>query len=227
MQIVFLGPPGVGKGTQAKTVAQEQGVPHISSGDMLREAIHLETPTGRKAKTCVESGRLAPDDVMIDLIAERMARPDCAKGFVLDGFPRTLAQAEALDAMLKDKRRPLNAVLYFDADEATIVERLSGRRLCKTCGAGYHVKFMPSARQDICDKCGGPLYQRADDKAETIRERLQVYNRQTAALIEYYRKLDVLTPIAGAKAVDQVEQQVRSALAAVAAQKGRAKGTDG
>ena len=215
MQIVFLGPPGVGKGTQAMGVATEQGVPHISSGDMLREAVRVQTPTGLKAKSYMDAGKLVPDDVMIDLIAERVARPDCARGFVLDGFPRTLAQAEALDTMLQTKGRPVTVVLCFDADEATIVERLSGRRLCRSCGAGYHVKFMPAKNGATCDKCGGELYQRTDDKAETIKERLQVYTRQTAALIKYYRDQGLLREIPGGASVEQVGRKVREALAGV------------
>lgn len=219
MQIVFLGPPGVGKGTQAKGVAAEQGVPHISSGDMLREAVSERTPTGLKGKTYMDSGKLVPDDVMIDLVADRIARPDCARGFVLDGFPRTLAQAEALASMLQAKGRPVSVVLYFDADEATIVERLSGRRLCRSCGAGYHVKFMPPKNGTTCDKCGGELYQRADDKAETIKERLQVYQKQTAALIQYYRDPGLLKQIPGGASVEQVGQKVREALGGVGARK--------
>ena len=220
MQIVFLGPPGVGKGTQAQGAAAAQGVPHISSGDMLREAVREQTATGLKAKSYMDAGKLVPDDVMIDLIAERIARADCVKGFVLDGFPRTLAQAEALDAMLQGKGRPVTVVLYFDADEATIVARLSGRRLCRSCGAGYHVKFMPPANGAKCDKCGGELYQRADDKAETIKERLQVYQKQTAALIRYYKERGLLKQIAGAASVEQVGREVRETLAAARAGRG-------
>ena len=220
MQIVFLGPPGVGKGTQAKGVAAEQDVPHISSGDMLREAVSARTPTGLKAKSFMDAGKLVPDGVMIDLIADRIARPDCARGFVLDGFPRTLPQAEALDAMLRDKGRPVSVVLYFDADEATIIERLSGRRLCRACGAGYHVKFMPPKNGTVCDKCGGELYQRADDKAETIKERLVVYHGQTAALIQYYRDKGLLREIPGGASVEEVGEKVREALAAAGGRRG-------
>jgi adenylate kinase len=220
VQIVFLGPPGVGKGTQAKGVAAEQGVPHISSGDMLREAVVERTPTGLKAKTFMDAGKLVPDDVMIDLIADRIARPDCARGFVLDGFPRTLGQAEALDSMLSGKGRPVSVVLYFDADEATVVERLSGRRLCRSCGAGYHVKFMPPRNGATCDKCGGALYQRSDDRAETIRERLVVYQEQTAALIRYYKDRGLLREIPGGASVGEVGKKVREALTAAGGRRG-------
>ena len=211
---MFLGPPGVGKGTQAKGAAEAQGVPHISSGDMLREAIRNGTPTGLKAKEYVNSGKLVPDGVMVDLIAERISQPDCRPGFLLDGFPRTLPQAEALDAMLKAKGRgPVEVVVCFQADEATIVERLSGRRLCRSCGANYHVKFMPPKNGKMCDKCGGELYQRADDQPATVKERLRVYEQQTAALIEYYRRRGALREVAGAASVEEVGREVRAALA--------------
>jgi len=213
MKLVFLGPPGVGKGTQAAMLAQADGLPHISTGEMIRDAIKQETDIGRKAKSYVESGGLVPDDIVIAIVGERIAQPDCVRGFLLDGFPRTLEQAEALDRILAEKDGRLDAALYFKAGDEELISRLAGRRICRNCDANYHVKNLPPKREGICDKCGGPLYQREDDKPETVRRRLQVYRAETAGLIDYYRKRGILHEIDAERSVGEVQQTLRRAIA--------------
>lgn len=209
---MLLGPPGVGKGTQAAKLAERYGVPHISTGDALREAVQKGTKVGLKAKSYMERGALVPDEVVIGIIGERLAQPDCRKGFILDGFPRTVNQAEALDDILKSMGTDLDAVLHITAPDQVIVERLSGRRTCRRCGRVYHIATMPPKRDGICDICGGELYQREDDKPEAIAKRLQVYREQTAPLVDYYRRRGKLVEIDGSKSVEEVFDQIVDAL---------------
>ncbi|KKO19376.1 MAG: adenylate kinase [Candidatus Brocadia sp.] len=195
MRIVFLGPPGAGKGTQAEILSKEKKLQHISSGNLLRDAVENGTETGLKAKQYIEKGQLVPDQIVVDIIRDRILDKDCRNGFLLDGFPRTLAQAKALDEMLKKLGNKLDIVFYFVVSKESIVLRLSGRRICSACGANYHTKFVPSVKDGICDKCGGKLYQRADDKLETVQERIRIYHEQTEDLIEYYKKNGILKEI--------------------------------
>ncbi|HUS58048.1 MAG TPA: adenylate kinase [Planctomycetota bacterium] len=217
MRIVLLGPPGAGKGTQAEHIVGKYAVPHISTGDMLREAIKNSAPIGLEAKQYIDKGELVPDDVIIRLVKERLSKPDAAKGFLLDGFPRTLPQGRALETTLKELGTKLNASVYINVPDEIVVERLSGRRICRNCGANYHVKYMPPAKEGICDKCGGQLYQRPDDQAETIKNRLAVYHRQTADLIDYYAKLGLLVEVPGEQPVDVVKSKIDSRLDALRA----------
>ncbi|WP_347272846.1 adenylate kinase [Candidatus Kuenenia sp.] len=195
MRIVFLGPPGAGKGTQAETISKIENIPHISSGNLLREAIEAGTETGMKARFYIEKGILVPDQVVVGIVVDRILKNDCGNGFVLDGFPRTLSQAKVLDEMLKTLGDSLDIVFYFIVSEQTVIDRLSGRMICSVCGANYHIKLVPPLKDGICDKCSGKLLQRADDKPETIIERLKVYREQTAGLVEYYKKNKILKEI--------------------------------
>jgi adenylate kinase len=213
VNVVFLGPPGAGKGTQAKAVSQEKRVGHISTGDILREAAGKGTPLGLKAKGYMDSGALVPDDLVVELVAQRLKADDCKGGFILDGFPRTIAQAEALEKTLVKMKKALDRVVYFKVDDEQVVDRLSGRRICRKCGTNYHVQFMPSAKGAKCDKCSGELYQREDDRAETIRQRLAVYYGQTADLIRYYRERGLLTEVDASRAPSEVTDAVRAVLA--------------
>jgi adenylate kinase len=206
MRVILLGPPGAGKGTQARQVAARWGVPQIATGDMLREAVQAGTPLGRQAKRHMDAGELVPDAVIIGLVAERLAQPDARKGFVLDGFPRTVAQAEALERLLEEQSLRLDRVVLFEIEETELVNRLTGRRVCRGCGRNYHLVFSPSRTPDCCDVCGGALYQRSDDEEATVRRRLAVYARDTQPLIEHYRRRGLLDAIAGAGSVEQVFQ---------------------
>lgn len=192
MRVILLGPPGAGKGTQAASLSQELRIPHISTGDMFRHALKNETPLGIEAKTYMDSGALVPDEIVVAMVRERISEDDCADGFILDGFPRTRVQAEKLDEMLKDAGITLECVLNLDCDDNTVVARLTGRRVCRACGAIYHVVNMPPKQEGVCDLCGGELYQRDDDKEATIMHRLEVYREATAPLIDYYRRTDLL-----------------------------------
>lgn len=190
MRIVFLGPPGVGKGTYAKAVSKEFGIPHISTGDIFREEIKRETELGKKVKEYVEKGLLVPDEIVIEVVKKRLMQPDCAKGYILDGFPRTLNQAKALEEF-----SPPELAINFVAREDVIVERISGRRICARCGAIYHIKYMPPKYPGICDKCGGPLILRRDDRPEVVRERLKVYHEKFKPILEYYRDKGILVDV--------------------------------
>jgi len=212
LNLVLLGPPGAGKGTQAGKIQERHGLTHVSTGDLFRAALANQTDLGRQVKKYLDSGQLVPDELTTAMVAERMAQPDCARGVMLDGYPRTAGQGKALDALLLKAGKKLDGVLYFDVTEQTAVERLSGRRMCKGCGAGYHEKHMPPAKAGTCDKCGGALYQRADDKAETIRERLKVYERQTEALVGEYRARRLLIEIDANRAPEDVTAAVLTAL---------------
>jgi adenylate kinase len=213
VRLIFLGPPGAGKGTQARELAREWGVPQIATGEMLREAVAARTPLGREAQRIMETGALVPDDVMIGLIAERLRQPDAVNGFILDGFPRTIAQAEALDRLLKDLEQRLDAVVYFQVAEPELIRRLTGRRLCRQCQTAFHVVSAPPKREGVCDRCGGELYQRDDDSEATVRNRLQVYERQTAPLLDYYRDRDLLAAIQGEGTIDAIRAAIRRAAA--------------
>jgi len=203
LKLVLLGPPGAGKGTQAKVLSKEYGIPHISTGDILRESVKAQTPIGLKAKGYMEKGELVPDDIVIEMVAQRVAKEDCKNGFMLDGFPRTAAQARSLDSMLGQLNRPIDLVLYFKTSQETIIQRLSGRRVCKNCGENYHIKNIPPKVAGKCDKCGGELYQRADDKEETILNRIKVYENTVPEIIEYYEGKGILRTVSGDFDVDE------------------------
>lgn len=214
MKLILLGPPGAGKGTQAKMLTDRFGIPQISTGDILRAAVKDGTPMGVKAKSFMDAGGLVPDEVVVGIVRERLQKSDCAAGFILDGFPRTVAQADALQETLRELGKELDAVISLEVDVEALVERLTGRRTCKACGRGYHVKFDPPKAAAICDACGGELFQRDDDREETIRKRLQVYHEQTAPLAAYYRSGALLTSVDGMLGIDSVQQQILSALQA-------------
>jgi adenylate kinase len=201
---MLLGPPGAGKGTQARRLAARWGVPQIATGDMLREAVARGTGLGMEARRYMDAGELVPDGVIIGLVRERLAQPDGRKGFVLDGFPRTVTQAEALDRLLEAEGFPLQRVVLFQLADEELVTRLTGRRVCRSCGRNYHVTFSPPRVAGQCDACQGELYQRTDDEEATVRRRLAVYARDTRPLIEYYRQRGLLTTISGTGTMDAI-----------------------
>lgn len=211
-RVVLLGPPGAGKGTQAKLLQEKYAACQISTGDILRQAVAEQTPLGQEAAQYINRGALVPDDVIVNLVAERLKQKDCEKGFILDGFPRTIPQAESLDAILKQMNLSLNCVLAVQVPEQAIIERLAGRRTCKNCGALSHVVFNPPKMAGTCDRCGGELFQRDDDREETIANRLKVYESQTAPLVSYYRKRGLLREIDGVGVIDQIRARVTGAL---------------
>jgi adenylate kinase len=214
-RVAFLGPPGAGKGTQARDLAQEWRVPHLATGDMLREAVAAGTPLGREAKGYMDQGALVPDDVIIRMMGERLGKADAGRGFILDGFPRTIAQAEALAKLLKDLGQSLDTVVYFDVSEPELLRRLTGRRVCRTCGHSYHMTSNPPKRAGVCDDCGGELYQRDDDAETTVRKRLDVYQRQTAPLLDYYRQRSLLATVSGEGPLATIRDSIRAATGAV------------
>lgn len=189
MIVILLGPPGSGKGTQADKIRDMLKVPHISTGDMLREAIKNNSPIGKEVKQYLDSGKLVPDETIIELIRQRVSQADCEKGFILDGFPRTINQAKGLELILEKMKRKIDKVINLAVSEDILIERLSGRRTCSKCSTPYHIKYKAPKKGDICDKCSGNLYQRDDDKPETIKQRFQVYQQQTAPLLDYYKKV--------------------------------------
>ena len=212
MHILLMGPPGAGKGTQAANLVTEFGIPHISTGDMFRAAVKEGTELGKQAKACMDAGKLVPDEVTIGIVRERLAKDDCKKGFILDGFPRTVEQADALDGIMKDLGLSITRVLNINVPAEDLIERAVGRRICKKCGATYHVKFHPPKAEGVCDACGGELYQRADDSAGTMKNRLAVYEDSTRPLIEYYKKAGVYTEVDGRQAIDAVTKGLVDAL---------------
>jgi len=214
-RVAFLGPPGAGKGTQARELAQEWRVPHLATGDMLREAVAAGTPLGREAKGYMDQGALVPDDVIIRMMGERLGKADAGRGFILDGFPRTIAQAEALAKLLKDLGQTLDTVIYFDVSEPELLRRLTGRRVCRACGHSYHMTSNPPKRAGVCDECGGELYQRDDDAETTVRKRLDVYQRQTAPLLDYYRQRSLLATVSGEGPLATIRDAIRAASGAV------------
>lgn len=204
--LIFLGAPGAGKGTQAREVSNLFAIPQISTGDMLREAVKKQTALGLAAKAKMEAGQLVPDEVVCGIVEERIGEPDCAKGFILDGFPRTLAQAEFVDAMLEAKGRGKPLVLNIKVDQEVLLKRLTGRRTCSACGEIYNIYFNPPKNEGICDKDGGKLLQRADDNEETIRQRLVAYEKQTSPLIDYYRRKNLLHDVVGHQEPDVIAE---------------------
>ncbi|KPV40975.1 adenylate kinase [Thiohalorhabdus denitrificans] len=196
-RMVLLGPPGAGKGTQGQMLSQRLGIPQIATGDILRNAVANGTDIGLKAKSYMDAGDLVPDEIMVEIIRERLQEPDAQQGYILDGFPRTVAQAEALDEMLEAIGQRLDRVVHVDVDNETLVERLSGRLICRDCGATYHVRFHPPAKDRVCDECGGELYQREDDQEETVRSRLEVFAERTQPLVDYYRQQGIYHKVDG------------------------------
>lgn len=210
MKLILLGPPGAGKGTQAKMLTDRFGIPQISTGDILRAAVKEGTPMGLKAKSFMDAGALVPDEVVVGIVRERLQKADCAGGFILDGFPRTVAQADALKDTLCSLGKDLDAVISLDVDIEALVERLTGRRTCRVCGRGYHVRFDAPKVTGVCDQCGGELFQRDDDREETIRKRLEVYVQQTSPLIDYYRSVGLLISVDGMQQIDAVQRRILS-----------------
>lgn len=211
--VLLVGPPGAGKGTQAAKLKEVLGIPHVASGDLFRENLKNKTELGMKANTYMERGELVPDDITIAMVMDRLSRPDCAGGALLDGFPRTIAQAKALDAALAEQDKEISQVAAIMVPDEVLVERLSGRWLCRGCGESYHLVFNPPQQAGVCDKDGGELYQRDDDKPETVRNRLAVYWNQTSPLIDYYAGQDKLVKFDGSQPIDQVESDLLASLA--------------
>jgi len=212
MKLVLLGPPGAGKGTQSVRLAQHFAIPQISTGDILRKAVKDKTKLGSLAKKYMDSGTLVPDEVVIGIIRERIIEPDCKNGYILDGFPRTIAQAEALDEMLERIGTQVDHVVNISVGDKEIIKRLAGRRTCISCGAGYHILFDPPKQEGVCDRCGGKLIQRDDDKEETIRARLKVYQQQTEPLIAYYKGKHLLHSIPGEGNMEEIFSAILEAL---------------
>lgn len=212
MRLVFLGAPGVGKGTQAEMVAAKLAIPKISTGDLLRTGVAQKTPLGLEAQQYMTRGELVPDNVVIGLVAEKIASSECEKGFILDGFPRTILQADALSGILEDQEVSLDRVIYFVIPREEVVKRLSGRRSCSACSAVYHVDYVPPKQDGRCDECGAALVQRSDDKRETVESRLVVYEEQTSPLIDYYQEKQVLAELDGAGPVEQVQERLSALL---------------
>ena len=208
MHILLMGPPGAGKGTQAAELVKAFDIPHISTGDMFRAAAKEGTELGKQAKACMDAGKLVPDSVTIGIVRERLAKDDCKKGFILDGFPRTVEQADALTGILKDLGLTLTRVLNISVPAEDLIERAVGRRICKKCGATYHTKFNPPKKEGICDVCGSELFQRADDTAETMKNRLSVYEASTKPLIDYYKAAGVYTEVDGRQPIEKVTQDL-------------------
>ncbi len=215
MNIILLGPPGAGKGTQAKRLQEKHGLVQLSTGDMLRELKNSGSELGQQAKEIMDAGKLMPDDLMIEMISQRIDQPDCAGGFILDGFPRTTPQAEGLDKMLADKGLKLDSVIEMAVNEDALVERVVGRYSCGSCGAGYHDLYQKPAKEGVCDNCGNTEFtRRADDNEETMRTRLATYHEQTAPILPYYREKGVLKSIDGMAAIDEVTGQIEAIIAA-------------
>ncbi|MBP1173227.1 adenylate kinase [Paenibacillus peoriae] len=212
MNILIMGPPGAGKGTQADVIVKEFGIPHISTGDAFRLAMKQGTPIGIKAKEYIDKGELVPDDVTIGIVEERLQQPDCKKGFLLDGFPRTLTQAEALDQILGRLNTKLDDVINLKVDSDNLLARITGRRVCKSCGTSYHIVFNPPKVEGICDKDGGELYQRPDDNEDSVRTRLDEYSNKTAPLLTFYENQNLLRHIDGEQDIDVVSQNIVSLL---------------
>jgi adenylate kinase len=212
MRLVFLGAPGAGKGTQAERLAARLGILHISTGEMLRETARMRTPLGKKLRPLLQSGRLIPDRLMTSILLNRISKNDAKKGYILDGFPRTLRQAQSLEAALAKRGEKLSGVLYLDLPEKAAVERLSGRRTCESCGKNFHIKFDPPKKKNLCDYCGSKLLQREDDNEQTVRKRMRIYKKQTAGLISFYRKKKILYRIDASKEKEDVAKEIYTAV---------------
>lgn len=213
MKLILLGPPGAGKGTQAKRLEEAYDIVQLSTGDMLRAAVAAGTEVGKKAKSLMEAGKLVPDDVVVKIIEDRIDEPDCRNGFILDGFPRNVTQAEALDEMLARKGTGLDRVVEIRVDDEVLVERITGRFTCADCGEGYHDKYKLPAKEGVCDKCGGTEFvRREDDNEKTVRSRLQTYHEQTAPLLPYYEKKGLLAVVDGEKSIDEVSREINAVL---------------
>lgn len=210
MNLILMGLPGAGKGTQAEKIVEKYHIPHISTGDMFRQAIKDETELGLKAKTFMDKGELVPDEVTIGIVRERLSKEDCKNGFLLDGFPRTHAQAESLEELLFEMGKKIDYCIYIEVDMNVLKERLSGRRICKSCGATFHTVFNPPKVENVCDKCGGELYQRADDNPETVENRLQVNLKQMQPLIDFYTEKGYLKAVNGLQDIDEVFKDIDS-----------------
>lgn len=208
LRLVLLGPPGAGKGTQASAIVEKYSIPHISTGDIFRANIKEGTELGKKVESYMNKGLLVPDDLVVSIVKDRLTKEDCKDGFLLDGFPRTVNQAEALDRELKDMSLKLDKVINIEVEKDILIGRAIGRRICKSCGATYHVEFSPPKQKGICDKCGGELYQRDDDKVETVEKRIAVYTEQTKPLIDYYNDKGLLLDVDGAKSIEEVFQDI-------------------
>ncbi len=215
MRLVLLGPPGVGKGTQASSIVKKYDIPHISTGDIFRENIKNGTALGITAKEYMDKGLLVPDELVVSIVKDRLSKDDCKEGFLLDGFPRTVEQAEALDSELSQMGIKLDKVVNIDADEDILIERVTGRRICKTCGATYHINNMPPKVEGICDIDQGTLYQRDDDKVETVKTRIQVYLKQTQPLIKYYTDKGLILDVDGTRPIDEVFKTIVDSLPTV------------
>jgi adenylate kinase len=211
-RVVLLGAPGAGKGTQAKMLIEKYKIPQISTGDILRRAVADGTPLGKEAKVIMDAGGLVSDKIVLGLVEDRIKQPDCKAGFILDGFPRNTAQAEALDTILSGMGMPLTVALNIDVDMNDLLKRLTGRRTCKSCQQMYNIYFSPPKKEGVCDKCGGALFQRDDDKEETIKKRLDVYTKQTAPLIEYYSKKNIMKTIMGTGSINDIFTKVTAVL---------------
>ncbi|NLV76486.1 MAG: adenylate kinase [Tissierellia bacterium] len=212
MRLVLLGPPGAGKGTQASAIVKKYNIPHISTGDIFRENIKQGTELGKKAKEYIDKGLLVPDDIVVSIVKDRILEEDCKNGFLLDGFPRTLNQGEALDDELSQMNLKLDKVININVEKEVLIERTIGRRICKDCGATYHIKFNPPVKEGICDNCGGKLYQRDDDTQETIEKRIEVYQKQTKPLIDYYTKKGLILNVDGTKKISEIFDEIVEAL---------------
>jgi len=212
LRLVLLGPPGAGKGTQASAIVKKYNIPHISTGDIFRENIKQGTELGKKAKEYIDKGLLVPDDIVVSIVKDRILEEDCKNGFLLDGFPRTLNQGEALDDELSQMNLKLDKVININVEKEVLIERTIGRRICKDCGATYHIKFNPPVKEGICDNCGGKLYQRDDDTQETIEKRIEVYQKQTKPLIDYYTKKGLILNVDGTKKISEIFDEIVEAL---------------
>lgn len=215
MRLVLLGPPGAGKGTQAAGIVEKYKIPHISTGDIFRKNIKEGTELGKKAKDYMDKGLLVPDELVVEIVKDRLTESDCSEGFLLDGFPRTVAQADSLNSELENMEIKLDKVINIDVSKEELIERAVGRRICKDCGATYHIKFNPTKAEGVCDACGGELYQRDDDNEETVTKRIEVYIDQTQPLIDYYKEKGILADIDGRQSIDKVFSDIVDTLGSV------------